>query len=1006
MRRILILVLLFIFSNIKIINSQNPLIESEYNCTINLLNIISQVSIEYSIDSSFNGYNFCGTSLHPMDITIVCNTESRTVTYIRAIHKNKTNLLSPDHFQCYSTLNTINIDTFKVTNQFLLGKFPETLKTVSLLNGASTLFNIGTGVNKTIPFFNLTVKVFLSGALNIYFSSLINLNKFDLTTQTLAPKYKIKYINDLNDSIITENLYFVIFKTYTHYIPSMNNIKASLLDFTLLPGTDKNSFSNFLTFANIEGFNLKPSDNSQIYPFPISLSNIPININKNTGFSIGYQIEKPIDYIDLSNYPNDSVVQIDITNSGSLFNIDGNFPFSKLPPNLYSIEFTNGNISVINFNDFFNEKSSTIDFSNNGLTGKIPTSTFIKSMDVLLDLYLNNNELTGEMDDSWCSIGFDVSNNYIGGKAPSCIVCHYLNPTTSTIVDGNRFTNLDASNLEDCTTIEINLAYDNETKSLMLYGRDLGFGTSSFRLDNPNKWASFIKIPNILFQISKRIGVTGPIAKGFNITFPYLPQGPRTFEITAYNEFIPQINSVIRYSDYFIINGKYFAYNNSIINVLISNQPCLVLSSNFNQIQCYLYNSNKIINNSVIINNNNNNNTSGIINKEINCFVQVMNVSNSFNFTVNEICNGNNCPMPTCNIKNGEYNEESGICHCFSNEWRGYQCEQLSMKCSSDCSNNDSGGICNNINGKCECSSNRIFDDCSGKLCNEGAGCNNEGICNNLIGQCNCTNQWTGSNCNIPNIAVYSQQIKQGDLGYILVLNGWFGSDFFRNDLSITLNHIECDIVSDSDYMVECYPPDIYCDQYSDDMELSVSQKNVHWSGFYNPIPLDGLSVCINNNSSGTSSTTNTSGTSSTTNTSGTSSTNSSGTSSASSSGTGGTNSSGTGSTNSSGTGSTNSSSTSSASSSGTSSTNSSGTSSTNSSGTSSSSNQGSNHISGENDGGQNSTIVILISILIPSVILLIILVLVIKNKPCSAKHRNSFKEHFTELEERDTKLK
>ncbi|KAN0006393.1 hypothetical protein ACTFIU_003101 [Dictyostelium citrinum] len=869
MRRILILVLLFIFSNIKIINSQNPLIESEYNCTINLLNIISQVSIEYSIDSSFNGYNFCGTSLHPMDIVIVCNTESRTVTYIRATHKNKTNLLSPDHFQCYSTLNSINIDTFKVINQFLLGKFPETLKTVSLLNGASTLFNIGTGVNKTIPFSGLTVKVFLSGPLNIYLSSLINLNKFDLATQTLAPKYKIKYINDLNDSITTENQYFEIFRTYTHYIPSMNNIKGSLVEFTLLPGTDKNSFSNFLTFANIEGFNLKPSDKSQIYPFPISLSNIPININKNTGFSIGYQIEKPIDYIDLSNYPNDSVVQIDIQNSGSLFNIDGNFPFSKLPPNLFSFEFTYGNISVINFNDFFNEKSSTIDFSNNGLTGKIPTSSFIKSMDVQLDLYLYNNELTGEMDDSWCSIGFDVSNNYIGGKAPSCIVCHYLHPTTSTIIDGNRFTNLDASNLEDCTTIEINLAYDNETKSLMLYGRDLGFSTSSFKLDNPNKWASFIIIPNGLFKISKRIGVTGPIAKGFNITFPYLPQGPRTFEITAYNEFIPQINSVIRYSDYFIINGKYFAYNSSIINVLISNQPCLVLSSNFNQIQCYLYNSNKIINNSVISNNSNNTSGSssssdGIINnKEINCFVQVMNVSNSFNFTVNEICNGNNCPMPICNIKNGEYNEEIGICDCFSNEWRGYQCEQPSMKCSSDCSNNDGGGICNSINGKCECSSNRIFDDCSGKLCNEGAGCNNEGICNNLIGQCNCTNQWTGSNCNIPNIVVYSQQIKQGNLGYILVLNGWFGSDVFRNDLSITVNHIECDIVSDSDYMVECYPPDIYCDQYSDDMELSVSQKNVHWSGFYNPIPLDGLSVCINNSSGSSTSSTNSSGSSS-----------------------------------------------------------------------------------------------------------------------------------------------
>ncbi|KAN0034364.1 hypothetical protein ACTFIV_000867 [Dictyostelium citrinum] len=53
-------------------------------------------------------------------------------------------------------------------------------------------------------------------------------------------------------------------------------------------------------------------------------------------------------------------------------------------------EFTNGNISVINFNDFFNEKSSTIDFSNNGLIGKIPTSSFIKSMDINIDQDLKN----------------------------------------------------------------------------------------------------------------------------------------------------------------------------------------------------------------------------------------------------------------------------------------------------------------------------------------------------------------------------------------------------------------------------------------------------------------------------------------------------------------------------------------------------------------------------------------------------------------------------------------
>ncbi|KAM9957910.1 hypothetical protein ACTFIW_012886 [Dictyostelium discoideum] len=931
MRGILILLLLFIFST-KIINSQNPLIESEYNCTIKLLNIISRVSVEYGIDSSFNGYNFCGISIHPMDIVIACNETTRTVRYIRATHKNKANLLSPDHFQCYSTLNTINIDKFRVTNQFLLGKFPESLKTVSLLDGDSTLFNIDSGVNKTIPFSNLTVKLFLSGPLNIYLSNLLNLIDFSLSTKTLSPKYKINYINDINDhSIITDNQYFKVFRIYTHSIPSMDNFKGFTLQFILLPGTDINSFSNFSTYSKIEGLYLKSADPSHIYPFPIALTKIPISINKNTGFSFEYQIEKPIDYIDLSNYSDDSVVEIYIAKAGNLFNINGNFPFSVLPPNLNSFQLTNGNISVINFN-IFKEETNVIYLSFNGLTGKLPTSSFIKSMDASLEIYLNDNRLTGEMDDSWCSIIFDISNNLIGGKAPSCVVCHYLSPITSTIVNGNMFTNLDISNLEDCTTIELNLSYDNETKSLMLYGRDLGFGT--FKLDNPNIWAKYTIIQNTLFEITKNNRVTGPMPKGFNITFPYLPQGPRTFEITAYNEFIPQIDSVIRYSDYFIVNGKYFAYNNTVINVLISNEPCLVLSSNFNQIQCYLYNSNKIINN-----NNSNTDSSSSSSIEINCLVQVMNVSNSFNFTVNEICNGINCPIPVCNIKNGgAYNKESGVCDCFSNEWRGYQCEQKPLKCSSDCSNDDGGGICNNINGKCECNENRIFDDCSGRLCNEGLGCSNGGICDYLFGQCNCTIQWTASNCNIPNTIVTSQEIKRGALGNLLILNGWFGSEIFRNDLTIKVNQIECDIAADSDYMVECYPSDIYCYQYNNNnLELSVVQNNVHWSGFYNPTPLGGVSVCINNGSSGSSS----------------------------------------------------------------------------SSSNSSSSNSSGNDINGENkEDAQNpkfsrKNILILISILIPSVILLILLVLIIKSNQCKVITRKIFKDkkNFTELEETDIKF-
>ncbi|EAL64284.1 hypothetical protein DDB_G0286217 [Dictyostelium discoideum AX4] len=494
--------------------------------------------------------------------------------------------------------------------------------------------------------------------------------------------------------------------------------------------------------------------------------------------------------------------------------------------NIYNLEFSNGKINYLNFTNL-PPSLHYLTMENNGMTGTIPT-WYPNNFSML---FLKGNKLTGEFDENWYNDDFDISDNYIDIYLPSCFKCHYLQPSISRPISGNRFKNFDPNNLEPCLSIDLNLSYNNSTDQLLLYGSDLGFPTSIMILDNPILVFDYGEQCKEI-RIFKPRWKIGEVPKAINVTFPFLPQGQRTFEISAYNEFLPQISSIIRYSDYFIISGKYFAYNQSVTTVLISNHSCSIITSNFNEIQCYLSNSNQIINNEELI-------TS---------IIQVMNVSSTFNFRVNQACNGNNCPIADCN-KYGEYNYESGVCDCYSNEWRGYSCELKSLNClSNDCSGN---GYCNNIIGKCECNTNRVFDDCSGILCNNGHGCFNGGNCNFQNGICNCSSKWIeSSGCATPKQSIDSQQLVQIENDQILTLIGWFGN--INIFLTILIDGKICDIISNDNETIQCIPPYYPCDFIkTSSLELSVSQNNYIWNGIYNPIFING---CSNSNEGSSSS--------------------------------------------------------------------------------------------------------------------------------------------------------
>ncbi|KAN0012213.1 hypothetical protein ACTFIU_007511 [Dictyostelium citrinum] len=819
-RGIILIFFLFIFFKLN-----QTLIESEYQCSFNLFNKILNVSLEYNIDSN-NRYDFC--SLNNRDIqTVSCDQENNVVLSIYLFGRNSSTIFSSSDFNCFSSINIIQLYyNYKFEKNFLYGfskiipHFLSYSTDESLIDSDFNVFDNNNNNdninNKTILIDRLVIKnLIINNNYNFYFSRLINVNFFEVECK--PSNYQINYINDL---VLIKS--FITLNIYSNNIPSMNNINIKNLVLNLLPSFNLESFFNFSTFLNVKDLYLNPTYPSDIFPFPLPLCDLVFN-NSLQYLEINYQIDKPFDFIDLSGLNNLDIFIM--PNVGSLFNIDGEFPFINMNQYYTRFEFSNGRINNYNFIN-----SSTLKMENNGMTGTIST-TFPGDT----YLYLKGNKLVGEIDESWCGSTFDISENYIGGELPSCFKCHYLQSNVGPTLSGNRFINFNPNNLEPCLDLELNLIFDNSTRTLSLYGKNLGPFQSSVRIYNIKNIGILPIEPCKNFLIRKNFWVPGVLPKVINITFPFLPQGPRTFEISAYNEFLPQIDSMVRYSDYFIINGKYFAYNQSVINVLISNHPCSIITSNFNRIQCYLSNSIQIINN-------NNNN------ELITCIIQVMNVSSTFKFTVNQACNGDNCPIADCS-KYGEYNYESGVCDCYSNESRGYSCELKSLDCSSkDCSGN---GYCNQIIGKCECNKNRIYDDCSGIICNDGKGCYNGGNCNFQSGICNCSSKWIETSaCTIPKQSVDSQQLQQNKNDQILILIGWFGD--INKFLTISIDGKVCDIISNDNESIQCIPPNYDCELIkTSSFKLSVSQNNYIWDGIYNPIFING---CNNDEDSSRSS--------------------------------------------------------------------------------------------------------------------------------------------------------
>ncbi|KAM9982051.1 hypothetical protein ACTFIY_004373 [Dictyostelium cf. discoideum] len=238
----------------------------------------------------------------------------------------------------------------------------------------------------------------------------------------------------------------------------------------------------------------------------------------------------------------------------------------------------------------------------------------------------------------------------------------------------------------------------------------------------------------------------------------------------------------------FIIDGSYFTYNKSIINISIGNESCLVTNTTFYRIKCTLSN---VIDQPL---------------EDIISYITIGNLTTQFTLNPGVINIILNCTenYNDCN-GNGYCLSDVGKCQCDSTH-RGDDCSITYIECSPlDCNGN---GICSTSTGKCQCDSNHQGDACELPLRQCLNYCNNVGQCDNQTGVCSCQTTpfgWIGIDCSIPlhTISAVSPSDTNGGSASIY---GWFGNN--HTDPQVFIGNKQCiPIYNISESEINCNAP-------------------------------------------------------------------------------------------------------------------------------------------------------------------------------------------------------
>ncbi|KAN0004441.1 hypothetical protein ACTFIZ_010604 [Dictyostelium cf. discoideum] len=734
----LFLILILInFSNLKA-NSQTLLNKNEYDCLKSLLTNFGSIN-KVKINTTSLEYLFCGTLEFSLpNIQIICNEGS--VSQLSVGQANLTYTVTDD-FSCFKNMTQLSVNNIVYDKDIFYNSYPPNAKEFSF-DGTNLVYGSISPIIKT--FYSTSVQTIPT---IIKFSWYLNTTKIFLVPRVnFKGFFLVSFDNDLDgsknwDCSITIN---------SLNVPSLNFITGGI-SLELMPDYDQSSWRNITSFGGMGFISLRTSD---LTSFPLEFSNLRSEVLNSIYIEIPFL---PVSSkIDLS-LIGKSMKLLSFFNTKN-FTFGGSFPII-LPSNeeFKKLEFVNGNIETFDFSLFTNVE--TLSLKSNLMSNDFPSSFNRSIHRKLKQLDISNNRMTGTIDDSFCQIEIIVTNNSMTGPIPNCFTCFFGLPEINLEKNfiGNNFINLNTPSspsiiipnivFNNITTIE---GYPVILYEYLIFGENLGgnWVPSNVVSDSVGTQIVFSMIePNRLFKL---LCIGEP---KFPLKLSYSKSNPN-YTFTLSLDTPPQLNIVDWQSSTtdLVIDGSFFTYNSSIINIKIGNESCLATNSNFYQIKCTL---------------------SNFINQSLEDIISYITIGNlTTQFTLNP-----------------------GVINTILNCTENYN----------DCNGN---GYCLSDIGKCQCDSTHQGDDCSipyNECLND---CNNVGQCNNQTGICLCPItpfEWIGNDCSIPLHTISAVSPSDTNGGYASIY-GWFGN--IHIDQQVFIGNKQCiPIYNRSESEINCESP-------------------------------------------------------------------------------------------------------------------------------------------------------------------------------------------------------
>ncbi|KAN0040590.1 hypothetical protein ACTA71_008927 [Dictyostelium dimigraforme] len=487
--------------------------------------------------------------------TNYCNSDGSIILLpINASFKNYS--LPRSDLNCLPSLNSIIAKNVQLDSNFLYVSGAVNFTELQILNSNILIID-----NILTPFSNLIINSLSYNPVKLsYLKNVVKFGSTNLISLDASGDQSTSKLEQI-DVILNE-------------VPDFSSSKLGITIFRLNigPSFDDQTLTSIKNLTSLNQLMIFKTNNDAEIDFPYDI----VSLKNLTYLYIDSKLKPVNKLIDLSG---NIITSVSLYLGGSNFNYNGGeFPFSLMSKiEMVKFVYNGGNITQLpNLNIF--SRVNSLEISNSTLGGTIPKK---ESNWIFSNFNLQNNKLTGSVDQSWCQTTLILNNNLLGGKLPICIYCYLPDPTISKNFINNNFDNFNTSSTCSYDDDIFISKVSGSNTVLTLVGKNIGYNglnikttPESYQLSPIGTgFSGYYKTP-IDLTIVKFIEIR-LMVPGINFTVATKPYNP---DIRNVN----QMNTTIQ------INGEFFSYDKSSIIATIGSKNCMVLKSMFYNIQCDL----------------------------------------------------------------------------------------------------------------------------------------------------------------------------------------------------------------------------------------------------------------------------------------------------------------------------------------------------------------------------------------------------------------------------------